>query len=88
MTNKDKTFERIMNKVVPKDITFTELRSFLISRGFDMIPGKGDHVIFRHRGLKQHLSIPAARIVKCAYIKNVQKAILILMSGVTENEQY
>ena len=79
MAKNDKTWQRIMGTPVKVDITFSELESFLIKRGFKKEMGKGDHVKFSHPDLQSHLSIPCGgKTVKPIYIRNIQKAIHIL----------
>lgn len=46
MVNKDKFRERLLRKQVPKDIRWSELRSFLLSLGFEEEQGSGSRVRF------------------------------------------
>lgn len=79
MTSRDKIEEKIMRRPIAKDITFTELKNFLVWNGFTVSPGKGDHVKFEHDALDNHLSIPCGpKTVNAIYIKQVQLAIHLL----------
>ena len=76
MTQKDKIEQKIMSNPIKMDITYTEVKNYLIMKGFKVTPGKGDHVKFTHNSLTEHLSIPSnSKNVKPAYIKMIQKAI-------------
>jgi hypothetical protein len=46
MVNKDKFRTRLLRKPTPKDITWTELRSYLLSLGFEEVQGSGSRVRF------------------------------------------
>lgn len=82
MTQRIKTQLRIMSNPIKLDITFDEVKNFLLSKGFEMQQGKGDHMIFTHPELDQHLSIPCCvKNIKSAYIKQVQKAIRQIQGG-------
>lgn len=68
-----------MSIPIRKDITFEEVKNFLLSKGFVMQPGKGDHMKFTHECLEFHLSIPCnVESLKINYIKDIQKAIKII----------
>ena len=43
MTKKAKLKQRIMHRPYNKDITFDEIKTFLLEEGFEMTEGKGDH---------------------------------------------
>ena len=76
MTKRDKAAQRIMSIPIKLDISFSEVENFLISNGFIKEAGVGDHVVFRHPNLIEHLSIPCGgKSVKPIYIKFIQKAI-------------
>ena len=76
MTQKDKTEQRIMSNPIKKDITFEEVKNYLLSKGFTMQYGKGDHMKFTHADLEFHLSIPCrVSYIKINYIKDIRKAI-------------
>ena len=64
MVNKEKFRARIVRKPTPKDITWNELRSFLLSLGFEEAQGRGSRVRFyfqpdsRKRGVLIRLHRP------------------------------
>ncbi len=76
MTQRDKAEQRIMSNPIRRDITFEEAKNFLLSKGFTMQPGKGDHMKFTHENLEFHLSIPCnVDSLKVNYIKDIRKAL-------------
>jgi hypothetical protein len=46
LVNKEKFRARLLRKPTPKDITWTELRSYLLSLGFEEVQGSGSRVRF------------------------------------------
>lgn len=46
MVNKEKFREKLLRKPVPKDIKWSELRSFLLGPGFEEEQGSGSRVRF------------------------------------------
>lgn len=82
MTQRDKATQRIMSVPIKTDITFDEVKNFLLSKDFAMLDGKGDHIKFTHDDLAQHLSIPCnEKTIKAIYIRQIQKAIKLLGIG-------
>lgn len=76
MTKIDKLYDRIMQYPYRKDITFREVRTFLIAHGFIIKQAKGDHVKFEHPQLDGKLIIDStASYMKPYIISNVQAAI-------------
>ncbi len=79
MTQRNKAEQRIMSYPIKLDITYEEVKSFLLSKDFEIRKGQGDHMIFTHPELKQHLSIPCCvKAIKTPYIKAIQKAINLI----------
>lgn len=79
MTQRDKLIQRIMSVPIKTNITFDEVKNFLLSKNFVMSNGKGDHMIFTHSELEQHLSIPCKdKSVKAIYIRKIQLAIKLI----------
>lgn len=82
MTQRDKATQRIMSVPIKTDITFDEVKNFLLSKGFVMLDGKGDHIKFTHDELEQHLSIPCKeKTIKIIYIRQIQRAIKFIGIG-------
>lgn len=50
MVNKDRFRERLLRKQTPKDIKWNDLRSFLLSLGFEEVQGSGSRVRFYKPG--------------------------------------
>ena len=50
MVNKDRFRERLMRKQTPKDIKWNDLRSLLLSLGFEEVQGSGSRVRFYKSG--------------------------------------
>ena len=69
MTKRDKQYQRIVNN--PKDISFEELDSLLLSNGFKrhQPSGGSSHFIYRHQESHDKLTIPYKRPVKAIYVK-------------------
>jgi predicted RNA binding protein YcfA (HicA-like mRNA interferase family) len=49
LTQKDKLFDKIMEKPIRKDITYDEVRSLLNHKGFEEIEGSGSRVKFHNK---------------------------------------
>lgn len=64
MVNKEKLRARLVRKPTPKDITWNELRGFLLGLGFEEVQGSGSRVRFyfkpdsRERGVVIRLHRP------------------------------
>lgn len=64
MVNKERLRARLLRKPAPKDITWTELRSYLLGLGFEETQGSGSRVRFylqmesRGRGVMIRLHRP------------------------------
>jgi len=82
MSGKDKLYHRIMTGPIPTDVTYKEIRGFLIQNGFiEMGDAKLSHHIFRHTGSRYHINIPAhseGDMIKRAYISNVRKIVMLI----------
>ena len=45
----------------PRNVRFAELQTALEDHGFVGKPGKGDHWVFRHPDLREHVTVDARR---------------------------
>jgi predicted RNA binding protein YcfA (HicA-like mRNA interferase family) len=82
MSGKDKLYHRIMTGPIPTNITYKEIRLFLIQNGFtELGHAKSSHHIFRHSGSRYHINIPAHNegdMIKRGYISNVRKIVILV----------
>jgi predicted RNA binding protein YcfA (HicA-like mRNA interferase family) len=80
MTKRDKLEQRLYSK--PKDFHWDELRSVLVSKGYEDLQGRGSRVKFRHKTCEDALIIihkpHPSGILKAYQIKEVIEALEIL----------
>ena len=76
MSTREKLKQRIFN--LARDITPDEIKVFMKHEGFELKSVNGDHFIYKHPKLDNHVNIVMNKNIKLAYIKNVKNAIQIL----------
>jgi predicted RNA binding protein YcfA (HicA-like mRNA interferase family) len=60
----------------PRAVRFDDLKAVLEAHGFEALPGKGDHWVFRHSHFRPGVSIdPHKPHVLVTYVKAALKAI-------------
>jgi len=71
----EKFKQKIMQGELPKDITPTELQTFLTKLGFVLRNRSGSHFVYNHPKHKEHISIPMHNPIKRPYIKELRDII-------------
>ena len=79
MSSKTKLHDRIMSDITPADVTYAELHSFLVQKGFVKSPENGSsHKIYKNPLHNRHINVPAhddGSIIKKSYIKKIKEVI-------------
>lgn len=78
MSKRQNVYERLMEKPVRSDITWGELRNFLIGSGAILKKGNGSGRRFIHQNeiLRIHKPHPQ-KVIKKVYIKGIQDFIIM-----------
>lgn len=82
MSKKDKLLKKFLSTPVRNDLTFDELKTLLISLGFEVKEGKGSRVKFFHTEKKLMISMhkPHPRPELCEeFIRDLQQILKIFI---------
>jgi predicted RNA binding protein YcfA (HicA-like mRNA interferase family) len=81
MSQFEKFKARVTQARLPKDITATELQSFMEKYGFVLSHKSGSHFSYKHISLDYIITIPMHSPIKHSYIAIVKDAILKIEGG-------